>query len=337
MKILLCRIAWIILLSVLLSCQRDKPIMVKFTGETQGTYFAVTYFEDHGKDLQPGIDSLLKKFDRSVSLWDSTSILTRINNNSDVTPDKILTELFRLSKEVNSRSGGAFDPTVGPLVNAWGFGFKEKKEMDQKEIDSLLILVGFHNTELTDGKIIKFDPRVQFDFNAIAQGYAVDLIGKFLESKGIKNYLIDIGGEVLSRGTKPGEMDWQVGIETPKDNAMYGEGLTAIVKLRNKALSTSGSYRKFYLKDGRRLSHTIDPETGYPVQHSLLSVSVLADNCALADAWATVFMVWGLEKSQKFLETEGNLEAFFISSDENNNNQIYYSHGFKEILTEEVH
>jgi thiamine biosynthesis lipoprotein len=190
--------------------------------------------------------------------------------------------------------------------------------------------------KLENGNVSKFDPRVQFDFNAIAQGYSVDLVGGFLLQKGIKNYLVDIGGEVKTKGHKPGGELWQVGIERPRDHATYSEGLTAIVKLTDKALSTSGSYRKFYIVDGKRYSHTIDPKTGYPVQHSLLSVSVLADECAMADAWATVFMVWGFEKSRDFLETQNVLQAFFIYADSVKGTQTYNTPGFDKFLVEEM-
>jgi FAD:protein FMN transferase len=311
--------------------------MVKFTGETQGTYYAVTYFEKNGISYQSGIDSLLAEVNSSVSLWNPVSVISRINKvDTTVVVDNIFKDLFYLSKEVYEKSGGAFDPTVGPLVNAWGFGFTDRMKLDQHIVDSLLALVGYNKVQLQNGRIIKFDPRVQFDFNAIAQGYAVDLIGKFLSANGIENYLIDVGGEVLGSGQKPGEGFWQVGIEKPKDNASYGEGLTAIVKLKDKALSTSGSYRKFYEENGVRYSHTIDPVTGYPVQHSLLSVSVLASDCATADAWATVFMVLGLDKSKHFLETPRNLEAYFISSTREGVLETYNTPGFNDILVDEM-
>jgi thiamine biosynthesis lipoprotein len=323
--------------SLCISCQEQANVLVRFTGSTQGTYYAVTYYEHQGKSYQKEIDSLLVRFDKSVSLWDSASVISRINRNDEnAQVDEVFAKLFQLSKEVHLKSGGAFDPTVGPLVNAWGFGFKEKMKVDQRVVDSLLQLVGFEMVKLENGNVSKFDPRVQFDFNAIAQGYSVDLVGGFLLQKGIKNYLVDIGGEVKTKGHKPGGELWQVGIERPRDHATYGEGLTAIVKLTDKALSTSGSYRKFYIVDGKRYSHTIDPKTGYPVQHSLLSVSVLADECAMADAWATVFMVWGFEKSRDFLETQNVLQAFFIYADSVKGTQTYNTPGFDKFLVEEM-
>ena len=248
--------------------------------------------------------------------------------------DFYFTDIFNLSKEIHSNTTGAFDPTVGPLVNAWGFGFTDRMKVDQNVVDSLLPLVNFHKVKIAENKVIKEDSRIQFDFNAIAQGYSVDLVGKLLESKGIENYLIDIGGEVLAKGKKPNGDLWEVGIEKPKDNASYGEGLQAIVKLENKALATSGNYRKFYEVNGIRYSHTIDPKTGYPVQHSLLSVSVLADECATADAYATAFMVLGLEKSKTLLNEFKNLDAYFIYSDEHGNLKTFFTREFTDILVE---
>jgi FAD:protein FMN transferase len=318
------------------SCKTKVPDMVKFTGQTQGTYYAVTYFDDNSRNFQPQIDSILKIFDQSASLWEPGSILSRINRNEpDVLLDPIFIELFNKSSEVYEKSGGAFDPTVGPLVNAWGFGFSDRLKVDQHVIDSLLPLVGYNKVSLQSNAIIKSDPRIQLDFNAIAQGYTVDLVAKFLSEKGISNYLIDIGGEVLGKGHKPDGEEWRVGIEKPKDNASYGEGLQAIVHLHNKALATSGSYRKFYEENGIRYSHTIDPVTGYPVKHTLLSSSVLAKDCATADAWATVFMVMGLEKSKSFIAGQNELDAYFIFTDENGNLNTYFTSGFGRFLVEE--
>lgn len=176
---------------------------------------------------------------------------------------------------------------------------------------------------------------MQLDFNAIAQGFSVDLIAGYLENEGISNYLIDVGGEVMGHGTKPNGDEWKVGIEKPADHAAYGESLNAVVKLFNKALATSGNYRKFYVENGVRYSHTIDPKTGYPVQHPLLSVSVMANNCALADGWATAFMVLGLDKSKEILQKRNDLEAYFIySGPEDLEMKVYYTPGIKEILVE---
>ncbi|MEZ5195474.1 MAG: FAD:protein FMN transferase [Bacteroidales bacterium] len=331
---------FLLLISALLfnSCNPSKdPTLVKFNGQIQGTYYAVTYYDKDGRNLQIEIDSLLKEFDHTASMWVDNSIISKINRNDptvEINQDFI--RLFDLSNEVYQRSMGAFDPTIGPLVNAWGFGFADRMKVDQHVIDSLLPLVDFAKVRLEGNIISKADERIQFDFNAIAQGYSVDLLGAFLEENRITNYLLDIGGEVLAKGKKPRGESWRVGIEKPLDNATYGEGLKAIVKLNDKALATSGNYRKFYEEEGVRYSHTIDPKTGYPVQHTLLSVSVLAGDCASADAYATVFMVMGLEKSKAFLNDSQNMEAYFIYSDELGNLRTYFTQGFKEIIIEEM-
>ncbi len=328
----------LVLLSFVISCSQPcelKP--VKFSGPIQGTYYVVTYYDSQGRNLQNEIENLLKDFDQTASMWVENSIISKINRDDpDTKPNKLFIDLFNKSKSVYENSDGVFDPTIGPLVNAWGFGFTDRLRVDQNIIDSLLPLVGFDKVKLENNNIIKSDPLIQFDFNAIAQGYSVDLLGKFLKKKGIKNYLIDIGGEVLAIGRKPKGEVWKVGIERPSDNAEYGEGLKAIVNLENKAMATSGNYRKFYEEDGIRYSHTIDPKTGYPVQHSLLSVSVLADDCATADAWATAFMVSGLENSKELLHKIKGLEAYFIYSGQNEELQTYYTNGFQQILVEDI-
>lgn len=329
-------IFYILFFILIASCSETKQYhMHKFNGEAQGTYYAVTYFDSENLNLQQEIDILLNDFDQTASMWVPNSIISAINRNEEnIKADKIFIELFNQSKKIHQLSNGAFDPTVGPLVNAWGFGFKDKEKINQKLIDSLLPLIGFEKVQLEGNKIIKDDPRIQFDFNAIAQGYSVDLIGKLLDEKGINQYLIDVGGEVLAKGSKPNGAIWKVGIEKPKDNAAYGEGLQAIVLLDNKALATSGNYRKFYEEDGVRYSHTLNPKTGYPVQHTLLSVSVIADECSIADALATTFMVSGVEESKKILAENPGIEAYFIYSGKEGELETYITSGFEKILQE---
>jgi len=236
--------------------------------------------------------------------------------------------------KISEETDGAFDVTVGQLVNAWGFGFESRTKLDQHKVDSLLMYIGYKTVKLVDGKIIKNNPLTKIDFNAVAQGYSVDVLAKFLENKGIKDYLIDVGGEVLGRGNKPDKNLWMVGVEKPAKNAGDERILEAKVKLKDKALATSGNYRKYYEENGIRFSHTIDPKTGYPVKHTLLSASVLANECWEADAYATAFMVMGLEKGKAFLEKHKNIEAYFIFSDENGNLLTYTSEGLKDLLEE---
>jgi thiamine biosynthesis lipoprotein len=325
-----------ILILLLASCTpRTTYHKVNFSGMAQGTYYAVTYFDTLNRNFQPQIDSLLIAFDQSVSMWVPNSVISRINRGEEgVVCDPVFIETYNLARTVAEESGGAFDYTVGPLVNVWGFGFEDRKRVDQAMVDSLLPLVDYHYVHL-EGDMIKMDKEgIQFDFNAVAQGYSVDLVGMFLASKGITNYLIDIGGEVLAVGEKPGTGQWLVGIEKPSEDEYSDRTLEATITLKDKAMATSGNYRKFYEEDGVRYSHTINPETGYPVRHSLLSVSVIAENCGSADAWATAFLVMGLEDARKILKERNDLEAFFIYSGEEGYMMTWATEGMKELLTE---
>lgn len=321
-------------LLVLASCRhRKEPVLVKFAGETQGTYYAITYYDEDSINLQSAIDSLLKRFDSTASTYKSNSIISRMNNNDlSARADEMFSIIFQKSMEVSEKTEGAFDITVGPLVSAWGFGLTNRLKMDQHIVDSLLPLVGYHKVMLDNGKLIKTDPRIRIDFNAIAQGYAVDVVAAFLDSKGIQSYLIDIGGEVLARRTKPGGEKWSVAIELPTKNADDQRIIQAVVSLQDIAISTSGSYRKFYEENGIRYSHTIDPSIGYPVKHSTLSVSVLANDCMTADAYATAFMVMGVEKGKEFLKNHPHIEVYFIYTAPDGSIKTYYTKGFEKLL-----
>jgi FAD:protein FMN transferase len=253
---------------------------------------------------------------------------------TNVVTDKYFETCFNKSVEVSKNTDGAFDATVMPLVNAWGFGPKRKTRVDSTVIDSLLKFIGYKLIELKDNKVIKKDVRVQLDFNAIAQGYSTDLISEFLASKGISKYLVEIGGEVYAKHKKLNGDYWKVGIEKPEENIATTNPLKAIVRLKNKALSTSGNYRKFYVENGIKYSHEINPKTGYPAHNTLLSASVFAKNCITADAYATAFMVMGLEKTIKFLTKNPNIEVYLIYSNTDGNYLIYESEGLKKILAE---
>jgi FAD:protein FMN transferase len=282
------------------------------SGTAQGTTYFISYENVHGQNYQIQIDSIFKVIDKSLSLWDSTSTLVRVNKNQLLeTGDIHFKKMFLMSADINKITKGYFDARVGPLVNAWGFWKKNAQiKPNTIQIDSLRNLISKVEFS-TEGKILKENPNSQLDFNAIAQGYTADVISNFLKSKNIKNYLIEIGGEVLAKGiSKKGEY-WKVGIENP-DNE---DEMRAVVSLKNKALATSGSYRKFWVKDGLKYSHAIDPFTGYPVQHNLLSVSVIAKDCATADAFATAFLVMGLEKAKKI--AKNNKIEFFAIYGEN--------------------
>jgi thiamine biosynthesis lipoprotein len=334
MKLFLIGVSVLISFSLISCSPAEKKVM--FQGQTQGTYYAVTYFDTEGRNFQEQIDSILRAFDLSVSMWVPESIISRINGgDSLVQPDDWFIDIFKRSQEIAAKTGGAFDCTVGPLVDAWGFGFKGKIKMDQAKVDSLLQYVDYRKVELDDrSRIIKPDG-IRFDFNAIAQGYAVDVLGNYLALQGIRNYLVDIGGEVLGKGGKPDGQPWLVGIEDPTADSLSDRSINTRVKLMNKAMATSGNYRKYYEENGIRYSHAIDPHTGYPVRHSLLSVSVLADDCATADGYATAFMVMGFGKARAYVENEPGLEAFFIVDGGSGTFQTYATKGLEEIIKKE--
>lgn len=319
----------------LFSCVPEQQ-KVMFQGQTQGTYYAITYFDVKGRNLQHQIDSILKAFDYSVSMWVPESIISRINRgDSTARPDAWFIDIFKRSQEISVATDGAFDCTVGPLVNAWGFGFKGKIKMDRSKVDSLLQFVGYQKVSLDSQNQIIKPEGFKFDFNAIAQGYSADVISNYLASKGIKNYLVDIGGEVLGKGVKPDGQPWLVGIENPAADSLSQRSINTRVKLADKALATSGSYRKYYEENGKRFSHEIDPHTGYPVKHSLLSVSVLAPDCATADGYATAFMVMGFDKAREFVENEPDLDAFFIVDGGGGAFKTYATEGLEELVAPE--
>lgn len=325
----------IILLVFTVGCKALPEEPVRLMGEAQGTYYSIVYFDAQSRDFQFEIDSILEAFDQSVSLWVPNSILSQVNNNiPEVELDAYFIDNFNLAKEVSAKTDGNFDLTVGSLVRAWGFGFDGKKQVDDQIIDSILQFTGYSKVRLDHNRVVKDDDRTTFDFNAIAQGYSVDLIGLYLEDKGIDNYLVDIGGEVFAKGMKPAGKKWKIGIEKPSDNQDDSRSLKAVVEIEDKAVATSGNYRKFYEENGVRYSHTINPKTGYPVKHSLLSASVMADNAAIADAYATAFMVMGLEGAKAFLAENKGLEVFFIYSEANGEYATYSTPGFQQYITQ---
>jgi thiamine biosynthesis lipoprotein len=273
-------------------------------GKAQGTYYSIKYYDPQHRNLQSQIDSLLDAFDRSASLWVDNSLLRRLNANLTDTLDQTLAELLRASLYVNSYTDGAFDVRIGRLVQAWGFSFKKREELDDKALDSLLVAARAKVSVENVGEVQllrKENAATELDFNAIAQGYASDLVGLFLESQGIDNYLVDIGGEVIARGAKADGRLWTIGIEQPAANRYSERQVQTAIAVHDSAVVTSGSYRKYYERDGVRYSHTIDPATGRPVKHTLLSATVVEKECWLADAMATAYMVMGLERAKAFI------------------------------------
>lgn len=312
----------------IVACRQAPPDYMRLEGKAQGTTFHITYYDSLSRDFSAPVDSLFRLIDRSMSLWDSTSIISRVNRNeAGVQADEHFTAVFRRSQEVSVTTGGAFDITVGPLVKAWGFSYKKGlPPPDSAQVDSLRQLTGFQKVGLENGKLIKADPRMEVDMNAIAQGYTVDLIAQFLEQKGIRHYMVEIGGEVRTAGRNDKGEAWQIGIDKPVGEETAGRPLQTVVSLSGKSLATSGSYRKFIVRDGKKYSHAIDPKTGYPITHNLLSVSVIASDCATADAYATAFLVLGIEGSIEIASKLG-LEVYGMYADEQGKIQVRTNFG----------
>ena len=300
-----------ILIAVLfVSCAR-KPQKINYEGIAQGSYFAITYYDEEGRTFEAEIDSILQTVDNSVSLWNENSIIRKVNRNEDVVVDQIFKDNFEWAHKASEFSDGAFDATISPLVEAWGFHYKKELEMTPEIVDSIRQLVGYQKIEIIDDRVVKANPNMTLDFNAVAQGYTTDLIGKFLETNGIANYLVDVGGEILARGTKPNGEQWTIGIEKPAENFDSERSVQIKINLKDKGIVTSGNYRKYIEKDGIRYSHSIDPKTGYPVEQNLLSATIIADNASWADCLATICMVVGKEKASELLENQG-VETYFI-------------------------
>lgn len=289
-----------------------------------GTSYHISYQCD--SDLSAGIKAELMKVDQSLSPFNKESIITAINENRDVEVDPMFLDVYNLAMQISEDTDGAFDITVAPLVNAWGFGFKQGMELSSNQVDSLRQIVGYQKVSLEDGRVKKQDPRVMLDCSAIAKGYGCDMVARFLRGRGIKNFMVEIGGEVVTCGLNPDRLPWKVGVTKPSDDSLStSHELQTILNVTDKAMATSGNYRNFYYKGGKKYAHTIDPKTGYPVQHNILSATVLAKSCAEADAYATSFMVMGLEKAQKVMERHPELMAYIIYSDQNGENAIWYS------------
>ncbi len=315
--------------------QSEKLVL---QGLTQGTTFRITYIDSEGRDFYEEIENLLARFDQSLSTYVPESIISRINaNDPDAKADHYFTTCFNKAKEIWEATDGAFDPTVYPLVNLWGFGPGEKRSVSPELIDSILTFVGFDLVNLVGDRLIKQDKRVALDFNACAQGYAVDVVAEFLQSKGVNSFLVEIGGEVYAHGYDLNEEYWLVGIEKPIENPESGNPLEAIVILENLAVATSGNYRKFVEEDGIKYGHQIDPKTGCPGKNRLLSATIFASDALTADATATGVLVMGLEKGISYLEAHPELQAFLIYSDHEGDYQVYQTPGIHDILLSSEH
>ena len=290
---------------------QNKPTFRTQQGKIFGTLYTVTY--EHNADLQTEIVAAMQAVDNSLSPFNKQSIITAINNNDSTEIDSLFSEVFHTAKQIYAESHGAFDPTVAPLVNAWGFGFKRGTDVCSATIDSLCQLVGFDRIVLDGKQVSKADDRMQLDFSAIAKGFGSDCVARVLDSHGIKNYMVEIGGEVVVKGHNKNGNPWGIGITKPVDDSLsVSQELQTVLRLTDCAIATSGNYRNFYYKDGVKYAHTIDPRSGYPVQHSLLSATVIADNCMRADALATAFMVLGADSAMAYCERHPEIKGYFI-------------------------
>jgi len=303
------------------------------TGETMGTSYRAVYLDDQRRDFKREIDSVLVVFNQSLSTYIPDSEISRFNRSDTL---RIESEFFfpvlEASQQVFEETGGAFDPTIGPLTNIWGFGPEGAQRKDSLEIRDVLRLVNFDLVTFDRDQVAKTRSGVQLDMSAIAKGYGVDVIVDYLESRGIDNMLVEIGGELVGRGVNERGELWKVGINQP-DEQGAADDLISIIALKDQGLATSGNYRNFYVRDGVKYSHTISPVTGYPVRHGLLSATVLAENCMLADAYATAFMVMGTEEAIALQQRLGTIEVFLIFNDEEGNLDTYVSEGLKPFIS----
>ncbi len=310
---------------------RKQPPFRTNEGFVFGTVYKITY--QHADDLGNDIKKALQEVDDALSPYNPNSIITRINHNEDTTLNEHFTHVFELAQTVSSQTDGAFDITVAPLVNAWGFGFKHSIELDSQAIDSLKQFIGYEKMKLENGKITKQDDRMMLDCSSIAKGYGVDRVAQMLSEKGVQHYMVDIGGEVALKGKNSRMKTWRIGINKPiEDSLSINQELQTILEITDAGMATSGNYRKFYYKDGKKYAHTIDPRLGYPIQHNILSATVIANDCTTADAYATAFMVMGLEKAKAFCEAHPELNAYFICSGKGETYPIYYTPGMEKYM-----
>ena len=308
--------------------QRSTPYQHD-KGQVFGTFYHITYQND--TSLNNDILAELAKVDSALSMFNDKSIISRINRGEDVKTNEMFDTVFNLAENIADNTNGAFDITVAPLVNAWGFGFKTGNPPTKAAIDSLRSIVGYKKVALRNNRITKTDPRVMLDCSAIAKGYGCDVVAHLLQRHGIENYMVEIGGEVVTHGISEKRLPWKIGVTKPTDDSLaVDKELQTVLNVKNMAMATSGNYRNFYYKNGKKYAHTIDPKTGYPVQHNILSATVLAKHCAEADAYATSFMVMGLDGAKKTLEKHPELMAYLIYADHKGNMQVWYSPSMKD-------
>lgn len=316
--------------TVLIIRQQHATPYQKCAGTIFGTTYHVTYQYDD--DLQQELEAKMKEVDASLSMFNKESTISRVNNNQRTELTRMFVEVFQQAQKISEDTNGAFDITVGPLVNAWGFGFKNEQLPDKHAVDSLMAIIGYKKVSYDGKQIAKSDPRITLDCSAIAKGYGVDAVSNYLSSEGITDFMVEIGGEVRVKGKNKEGHNWRIGINEPIDDSLsVNNELQNVLEVTEDGMSmaTSGNYRNFYIKNNKKYAHTIDPKTGYPVQHNILSSTVLAEDCMTADAYATAFMVAGLEKSKAILQKVKGIKAYFIYAKDDGTNGVWHSPGLK--------
>lgn len=323
----------ITMLFIASSCTKKE--YVRNEGMIFGTTYHIIY--EHDKDIHDLIKIRFNEYDASMSTYNKSSLISRVNRNETDTTDTLLSNVITKAYEFNRLSDGQFDITIAPLANAWGFGFANAENITPSLIDSLLQITGMDKIRLENGKIIKDDPRIKLETSALAEGYGVDVIGVLLEQNGITNYMIEVGGEVRMRGLNPKGTKWNIGIDKPIDDpTAENREIQIILNLTDCSVSTSGNYRKFFVKDGKKYSHSINPKTGYPVDNTLLSTTVIAPNTITSDGMATTLTLLGVEKAMKLAESLPDIEAYFIYSDSTGNMQTAMTEGFEKLIKKEA-
>jgi len=322
-------IVFFTILFFICSCNKQEKVH-QITGSGMGTYYKILYTGKEKSDLLQSVDSVIQQISSQFSIFDTNSLVARLNRGEvlPLTPDFIT--VFNASQQVSKITDGAFDITVGPLVNLWGFGPNGEKQASVELVDSIKKRVGYQKVKIEDGVLCKENSIISLNFNAIAKGFCVDKLSEMMRAKGYQNFMVEVGGEVRTLGNKNGK-PWRIGIQVPTVTADGAFEANYIFSTDNKSIATSGNYRNYLEKDGVRYAHTINPKSGYPEQNSLLSVTVLADESMIADAFATAFMVLGIDESMKIIEKESHIEALFIY-DENGILKIKKSAGFPEPL-----
>jgi len=327
----------LLLILLLHSCKVNQFQRISLKGNALGTYYTIHFYtentdSEYVQKIQFSIDSILSSFNSIASIYDNESIISKINNNIDAEINDMFLDIFNAATYISNLTDGAFDITISPLVDAWGFGKSERKELTQNQIDSLLDFVGYNKIRISEGFVFKADNRVTLNMNAIAKGYAVDLISNYLEDNRIFSYLVEIGGEVRVGQAKPDKTLWNVAIEKPAESAIDMQEEGEIVSLENMSIATSGTYRQYVEINGIRYSHTINPKDGYPVSNNLISATILTEKCMLADALATACMVLGVERSIALCESLNNTEGYFISENKKGGWIIQSTSGFNKFV-----